>query len=88
MQQQGLCAIDLEAIAMHKGSAFGNLTMVKQPSQEMFENLLAIELDKVKSVVWIEDESQRIGDINLPMAFYLQNKRALFIISMFRLKKD
>ncbi|HNP23728.1 MAG TPA: tRNA 2-selenouridine(34) synthase MnmH [Panacibacter sp.] len=76
LQQQGLCAIDLEAIAMHKGSAFGNLTMVKQPSQEMFENLLAIELDKVKSVVWIEDESQRIGDINLPMAFYLQKQKS------------
>ena len=42
----------------------------------MFENLLAIELDKVKSVVWIEDENQRIGDIN-PDGIYPKQKPCL-----------
>ena len=33
--------IDLEKLAEHKGSAFGNLDLVPQPSQEYFENILA-----------------------------------------------
>src|SRR5205823_11555218 len=36
--------IDLEAIANHKGSAFGNIGLPPQPTQEMFENLLSWEL--------------------------------------------
>jgi tRNA 2-selenouridine synthase SelU len=36
--------IDLEKLASHKGSAFGGLGQPPQPSQEMFENLLAREL--------------------------------------------
>lgn len=65
--------IDLEALASHKGSAFGNLGEPKQPSQEMFENSLALELStlsRVKNLVWIEDESQRIGDINIPLQLF------------------
>ncbi|HMU45081.1 MAG TPA: tRNA 2-selenouridine(34) synthase MnmH [Chitinophagaceae bacterium] len=77
--------IDLEDIAKHKGSAFGNIGMPKQPTQEMFENILAQELQKSMvngewpirdqnnspftfhhSSVWLEDESQRIGHVNIP----------------------
>ncbi|MES2327978.1 MAG: tRNA 2-selenouridine(34) synthase MnmH [Bacteroidota bacterium] len=84
--------IDLEKIASHKGSAFGNLGQPPQPSQEMFENLLAGELKvtvdrcqmtenngaftpvngQLTSGIWIEDESQRIGDVNIPTPFYKQ----------------
>jgi len=38
------CIIDLEGLAHHKGSAFGSLGQPAQPSQEMFENVLAEEL--------------------------------------------
>lgn len=71
--------IDLEGIANHKGSAFGNIGMPKQPTQEMFENLLAIELysksinnelPPQRNIIWIEDESQRIGLVNIPNAFW------------------
>ena len=58
--------IDLETLAHHKGSAFGNLGMPQQPSQEQFENKLAIALSaagKKTDPIWIEDESQLIGDI-------------------------
>ncbi len=60
--------IDLEQIAKHKGSAFGSIGMPKQPTQEMFENLLALELSLLNEDenIWIEDESQRIGQINIP----------------------
>jgi len=62
--------IDLEGIAGHKGSAFGGLGEPKQPTQEMFENKLALALhslsDEKDGYIWIEDESQRIGSVNLP----------------------
>ncbi|MDP1801943.1 MAG: tRNA 2-selenouridine(34) synthase MnmH [Bacteroidota bacterium] len=67
--------IDLEGLALHKGSAFGNLDLHSQPSQEMFENLLAAELDKHNTnngsaIIWLEDESQRIGNVNIPLPFF------------------
>jgi tRNA 2-selenouridine synthase len=60
--------IDLEDLAKHKGSAFGNIGMPAQPGQEMFENLLFEELSAKKDAapIWLEDESQRIGHVNLP----------------------
>lgn len=73
----GEIVIDLEAIARHKGSAFGDIEGVKQPSQEMFENMLAMSLDiAMKNCqlagksIWIEDESQRIGLVNIPGDFW------------------
>jgi tRNA 2-selenouridine synthase len=117
--------IDLESIAGHKGSAFGNIGLPKQPTQEMFENVLAEKLIEIRSQksevgnslnpnlilpvsdtpledknqkleirslksgivnyptsdfrlpnsddlrphtssIWLEDESQRIGQVNIP----------------------
>jgi len=72
---QGHEIIDLEAMACHKGSAFGGLDKVPQPSTEMFENTLAYQLFEIKrrsqdADIWIEDESQRIGDINMPIELW------------------
>jgi tRNA 2-selenouridine synthase len=66
--------IDLEDIAKHKGSAFGNIGMPEQPTQEMFENLVSCKLRELSyekntnsgSPIWLEDESQRIGLVNIP----------------------
>jgi tRNA 2-selenouridine synthase len=78
LKNKGVAIIDLEALACHKGSAFGNIGMPAQPNQEMFENLLGSELRKLmvnsgngsEPPVWVEDESQRIGAVNVPMAFW------------------
>ena len=71
LHQKHSSIIDLEGIAKHKGSAFGKMDNIEQPSQEMFENLLALELYKLKDhTIWIEDESQRIGNINMPIQLY------------------
>ena len=77
LQKQGSAAIDLDGIASHKGSAFGHLGMPPQPSQEMFENLLAAELYKYSqsttpATIWLEDESQRIGNLNIPGPIFVQ----------------
>lgn len=46
MKKEGRAVIDLEGLANHRGSSFGSLGQEPQPSQEMFENLLALELWK------------------------------------------
>ena len=63
--------IDLEGIAGHKGSAFGRIGLPAQPSSEMFENILAKQLDERSKIfpnkhIWLEDESQRIGAVSIP----------------------
>ena len=83
LQQKGETIIDLECLANHKGSAFGNLGQPTQPSQEMFENKLALKLFNAcasvqqnnDNCIWVEDESQRIGNVNLPPDFY-RNKQS------------
>jgi tRNA 2-selenouridine synthase len=72
--------IDLEALAGHKGSAFGAIGLPKQPKQEMFENKLAIKIHQVRHItpdarIWMEDESQRIGTVNLPQPFWQHFRR-------------
>lgn len=73
LRSLGNSVVDLEGLAHHKGSAFGAIGLPKQPSQEMFENLLALELYKEElkgRPIWLEDESQRMGLINLPQEFW------------------
>jgi len=64
--------IDLEALANHKGSAFGWIGQPPQPTTEQFENLLfeqLLKLDLLKPI-WIEDESSSIGTIFIPPTIY------------------
>jgi tRNA 2-selenouridine synthase len=73
--------VDLESLANHKGSAFGNIGMPPQPRQEMFENLVAMALieksrGKANPVIWLEDESQRIGDLNVPHSLWETMRRS------------
>ncbi len=75
LQTMKEAVLDLEGIASHKGSAFGNLGQPIQPKQEMFENLLATRLYELTVLqqaehIWTEDESQRIGEVNIPIRFY------------------
>ena len=93
LERRNEVVIDLEGLANHKGSAFGKIGMPDQPSQELFENLLAVQLwrannkcnekqveqedekanaNEKKPFIWVEDESQRIGTVNIPTPFFLQ----------------
>lgn len=64
--------IDLEALARHRGSSFGQ-TLTPQPGQIDFENSLAIALLKAhhqqQGPVYVEDESRLIGRCALPLSF-------------------
>jgi len=65
LKKAGEQVIDLEALANHKGSAFGALGQAQQPSTEHFENMVATELLKLDSNkrIWLEDESNNIGKV-------------------------
>lgn len=73
-----LGVIDLEGLANHQGSALGGIGMGAQPSQEMFENKLAHEMNRCKDfpAIWLEDESQRIGNLQLPHPMYKQMQKS------------
>jgi tRNA 2-selenouridine synthase len=94
LQKNNEAVIDLEAIASHKGSAFGNIGLPAQPSQEMFENLLASQLSNIRSplstIVWMEDESQRIGNVNIPAPLfrYMRTQPVLFLDIPFEERLD
>ncbi|RLQ23579.1 tRNA 2-selenouridine(34) synthase MnmH [Seongchinamella sediminis] len=67
---QGIArAVDLEGLACHRGSTFGQLPQ-PQPSQIDFENSLSIALLKLleqgRGPVYLEDEGRLIGRIHLP----------------------
>jgi len=66
--------LDIEALARHRGSAFGGMP-VPQPTQVDFENQLAVSLLKLKQdnqpdPVIVEDESRNTGRVYLPAGFF------------------
>lgn len=94
LEEKGERVVDLEKIANHKGSAFGSIGMPPQPGQEMFENLLAQELRKnagqfpQKQPIWLEDESQRIGLVNIPPELWknMRNSPVYFLDIPFEIR--
>lgn len=78
--------LDLEGLARHLGSAFGNLNGNSQPSQEHFMNLLAHALEALdpQRPVWVESESRQIGSVHLPDELFL----AMHCAPYFRLNRS
>ena len=86
LNRKGEKVIDLEGLAHHKGSAFGSLGEEAQPTSEMFENWLALQLREffsrdngdgnTKNDVWVEDESAHIGTVGIPKSFWLQMRES------------
>ena len=85
--------IDLEKIAHHKGSAFGDLGQDEQPTNEEFENNLFDAVSKLdtKKPVWVEDESRGIGRVGIPDPFYMQMRSSVVVFldvpESFRVKR-
>lgn len=92
LMRQNKTVIDLEALAHHKGSAFGAIKDKPQPKQEMFENTLAQALADVRyslneetgklttndeqPTIYLEDESQRIGNLQIPMPLWYNMRKS------------
>ncbi len=72
LDERSYPVIDLEGMANHRGSAFGNLGLEPQPSQKMFEALLWDRLDELADSAYLltEGESLHIGRIVVPKTFH------------------
>jgi len=83
LAERGEQILDLEGLASHKGSAFGKIGNGEQPTIEQFENNLFWEWKELNysKTIWIEDESHRIGLVNIPMNFFenMRSRPVVFI---------
>ncbi len=81
--QQFPQTLDLEALANHRGSAFGP-KVTPQPSQINFENTLVLQLMQHEAAgrhtLFLEDESRNIGSIHVPEAILAQLKVAPLVL--------
>ena len=69
-QKYGAQILDLEALAIHRGSVLGNEPNIEQPSQKGFETALwnaLRSLDPTKPVL-VESESKKVGGVHIPDA--------------------
>ncbi|MBE9039552.1 tRNA 2-selenouridine(34) synthase MnmH [Oscillatoriales cyanobacterium LEGE 11467] len=81
LAQLGAQVLDLEALANHRGSLLGEVwdeNPTPQPSQKAFESRLLRRLQHFDPSVpvWVESESNKIGQVYLPPALWNQMKQA------------
>jgi len=72
LDKRGAQVLDLENLASHRGSLLGKLEEAEQPSQKMFETLIIDTLRYFDPgrVVFLESESQKIGQRQIPKALW------------------
>lgn len=70
LEQTGEQVLDLEGVASHRGSVLGTIPGVRQPTQKFFDSILLKKLESFDPtrVVWVEAESKKIGNVQLPDA--------------------
>ena len=78
LQQLGEQVLDLEALAHHRGSAFGHLLLPDQPSGEHFFNEIYYHLAKMdlSKPIWVEAESRQIGKVPIPEILWQKMQNA------------
>jgi tRNA 2-selenouridine synthase len=82
LARRGEQVIDLEAFAMHRGSMLGAIPGRAQPTQKTFDSALlhALRQLEVSRSVWVEAESKKIGDIQLPEQLFEQMHRSPYVM--------
>lgn len=78
LAEAGEQVLDLEGMANHRGSLLGWQPDQPQPTQKMFETLLADKLKRfdTRKPVWVEAESNKIGNIHCPAEFWKEMQQA------------
>jgi len=81
LRHQGAQVLDLEALASHRGSSYGSLGLPPQPTNEQFENEIAVHWAAfdANQLVWIEAESNRIGACRVPESLFHQMNQAIVL---------
>ncbi|MFM9944698.1 MAG: tRNA 2-selenouridine(34) synthase MnmH [Bacteroidia bacterium] len=82
LKRMGEQVIDLEALAHHKGSAFGRIGELPQPTSEQFGNNLyaALQTYSIEKNIWVEDESHTIGTVFIPSEFYKNYRNSPLLV--------
>jgi tRNA 2-selenouridine synthase len=72
LEDRGEFVVDLEGLACHRGSAFGQLGLNQTLTQKRFETLLwdAFRKAPADRPLYLEGESERIGRVSLPGNLY------------------
>ena len=72
MQRHGHQVLNLEALALHKGSVLGDLPGQPQPAQKMFETQVMSALGQMDPgrPVFVESESKKVGQLRVPDAVF------------------
>lgn len=72
LRDAGQQVLDLEALAAHRGSLIGALPGQAQPTQKFFDTLLLDAMRRLDTSrpVWVEAESKKIGNVQLPDALF------------------
>ena len=78
LSRAGEQVVDLEGLAAHRGSALGSMPDAPQPSQKLFERRLLEVLQSLDfdRPIYVESESNRIGNIQVPGALWPHMKAA------------
>ena len=80
LRQRGVAVVDLEGLAHHRGSSFGGLGLPPQPSNEHYENRIALELQRHRQrgaqQIWLEAESAQVGRCRIPAGLWRQMQQA------------
>lgn len=81
LREAGSQVLDLEDIASHRGSVLGALPGKPQPSQKYFDSLLLRKFSSYdpSRVIWVEAESKKIGNIQLPETLLQTMRKGLLI---------
>ncbi len=83
LEKRGEQMLDLEGLAHHRGSSFGGIGQLPQPSTEQFQNDLyhAMASLDLNQRIWVEGESKSIGRVNICDVFWskMQNAQVVHI---------
>jgi tRNA 2-selenouridine synthase len=82
LENMGEQFLDLEGVAHHRGSSFGQIGQGTQPSNEQFENNLAVDWLKMdpNRIIWLEDESKPMGRVRIMDDFYARMRKTPLIV--------
>ena len=82
LEKMGEQFLDLEGVAHHRGSSFGQIGQGTQPTNEQFENNLAVDwlpMDPSR-IIWLEDESKPMGRVRIMDDFYERMRKTPLVV--------
>ncbi len=81
LKEKNIPIIDLEKLANHRGSVFGQIGLGKSTTAQFFDAALLMELENLNDQPYIivECESKRIGNVYLPECLYKKMQTGLEI---------